>query len=742
MFMRNGCEHPVRLMLYCFAVTVFIGLSGCAGDGTVVFHVSTEGDDAGVGTVDRPFASFERARDAVRELKLTDTGKGNGAVIEIHGGTYEMRSSFALTESDSGLDGVPVIWRAHEGDTVVLSGGGTVRGFNVLTDEKVRGRLNEDARSHVLWTDLAGQGITDYGDIKPDGGNRTELFFKGSYMTLARYPNEDWLTIADVPQNGPKMLHPGLDRDKSAVPRGRHYGRFTYDGNRPERWSEADDIWMHGFWVWDWRDEYLPVERIDTRTKAVYPREPHHASGYQKGQRYYFLNILEELDSPGEYYIDRDQGILYFWPPEQISDGDVTMPVVTEPLITMDNVSNVTISGLTFAVSRGSGVSMTGGSGNLVAGCDFHNLGDFCVVIDGGTNNGVKSCDMYEVGRGGVILDGGDRKTLTPAGNYAENNHIHHFARRIKTYQAGVQITGVGNRASHNLIHDSPHTGIFLVTSRVGNDHIIEYNELHHLAQETGDVGAIYLCGRNFTFRGTVIRHNYLHHLLGPGLHGVMAVYLDDFTSGTTVYGNVFYKAGRAGFIGGGRDNTIENNLFVECAPSVHLDARGIGWASYYFKNSMETFNQQLDDVSFREPPYSERYPGLLTLMDDEPAIPKGTRILYNVSQGGRWFDLYDHLDFDVFEMTGNYVADPMLVHWLRKGEDKFRDYDSGNEEIKTLLQARGNVLADQPPVTVSGDGDRFDIPEGSPVFDTGFKPIPFDRIGLYVDEYRTSLPE
>ena len=102
------------------------------------------------------------------------------------------------------------------------------------------------------------------------------------------------------------------------------------------------------------------------------------------------------------------------------------------------------------------------------------------------------------------------------------------------------------------------------------------------MALETHDVGAFYL-GRNYTERGNVVRYNYFHHLGREGVKAedlVQAVYLDDCASGTLVYGNVFYRAGRAAMIGGGRDNTIENNIFVECTPSVHVDARGLGWAS------------------------------------------------------------------------------------------------------------------------------------------------------------------
>ena len=275
----------------------------------------------------------------------------------------------------------------------------------------------------------------------------------------------------------------------------------------------------------------------------------------------------------------------------------------------------------------------------------------------------------------------------------------------------------------------------------MGNDHIIEYNELHSLAKETGDVGAIYLCGRDFTMRGNIVRYNYIHHQKCPGLHGVMAIYLDDFTSGTEVYGNICYKAGRAILLGGGRDNTIANNIFLECDPSVHVDQRGTGWAKYYFENN-NSFKDLMDAVDYKNPPYSERYPELLTLQDDEPARAKGNRIINNISSGGRWLDLYDRLDYSVVTVKNNLVSDPVLSRWLREGAKEFKTYNYGDSELMKILEDNGNLLTESSPGFPDPDNHDFTLPADSPARELGFKDIPMDKIGLYIDEYRTSLPE
>ena len=116
---------------------------------------------------------------------------------------------------------------------------------------------------------------------------------------------------------------------------------------------------------------------------------------------------------------------------------------------------------------------------------------------------------------------------------------------------------------AHNLIHDAPHIAVIFG----GNNHIIEYNEIYNVCYESNDAGAIY-AGRDWTMRGTVIRYNYMHHISGFKGKGCVGVYLDDMYCGTKIYGNLFYRVTRAAFIGGGRDNIVENNLFVECTPS------------------------------------------------------------------------------------------------------------------------------------------------------------------------------
>jgi hypothetical protein len=264
-------------------------------------------------------------------------------------------------------------------------------------------------------------------------------------------------------------------------------------------------------------------------------------------------------------------------------------------------------------------------------------------------------------------------------------------------YHPAIMLQGVGNRAAHNLIHDAPHEAIGFG----GNEHLIELNEIHRVCMESNDAGAMYN-GRDWTQRGTVVRHNFLHDINGFRGQGCVGVYLDDMLAGTLISGNVFYRVTMAAFIGGGRDNTIENNLFVDCRPAVHVDARAMGWAADCVDNEMK---RGLLAMPYKSELWQKRYPKLVNVWEDEPAAPKGNLIARNVCKGGTW----DHV------------------------EAKARPYQT----------FRDNLVSQEIRFVDAAKMD-FRLPDDSPVYKQvpGFQKIPFEQIGLVRDEYRPRLPE
>ena len=663
---------------------------------SMTLYVSTTGKDSWSGLhrapdaqkADGPFATLERARDEIRHLKKQGHFPADGVNVEIAGGVYELGKTFALEAEDSGTARFPIAYHARHGEQVRLVGGRQLTDWKPVTDAAILARLEPGARKNVWQTDLTKLGLKELPGLQgsPQWGQSTpgvELFFQDKPMTLARWPNDGPARVADVVGS-----HPVDDYGA----RGNNEGKIIYEGDRPLRWAGESDIWLHGFWALDWADQRQRLESIDTEKRIITLAKPDHEWGYRVGQWYYAFNILAELDKPGEWYLDHAKNILYFWPTASLTQETPLISVVPS-LVTTNNTSHVTLQGLTLEAAQGTGIIIQGGENVHVRTCIIRNVSSWGVRILDAKNSGVMGCDIYYTGDGGIDLEGGDRKTLTPGNLYAENNHIHHYSRWNPVYNAGVRLGGVANRVRHNLIHDAPHLAIGLI----GNDHLIEFNEIHSVLLESNDAGVIY-AGQDWSMRGNMIRYNYLHHVYGREGRGCMGVYLDDNFSSATVFGNVFYQVPRAAFLGGGRDNVVENNLFIDCSPAVNVDARGLEWRA----NGKANLTERLNAMPYQSEPWRSRYPELLTLLEDDPMAPKGTLITRNIAVGGKWTNI-ERAAIPYAVMKDNFTeGDPHLVD-IAKGDFRLR--------------------------------------KDSPAFKLGFKPIPIEKIGLYRDSKRATWP-
>ncbi len=661
------------------AVTLALVLPAAAAP--TVLHVAPGGDDAAAGTAEAPLAGIEGARDALRKLR-GDGKLAGGAVVVLAAGRYERTKALTLGKGDGGTAEAPIVYRAADGAEVRISGGRVVTGFEPVTDPAELKRLPPGSKGKVLRADLKAPGIAEYGRMsrrgfaEPGRLAHMELFYRDRPMTLSRWPNEGFARIA-------------------SLPKGKRARVFAYEGDRPKRWRDEPDAWVYGYWYHDWADTYMKVEAIDPAGKTLTVRAPAHRYGLRKGNRWHALNLLCELDSPGEFYVDREAGVLYFRPPGELREGDCVVSIAPS-LVEAEDASHVTFRGLTFEACRGTAVKVEGGRGVRVVGCTIRNTGKKGVVLVGRDHAAV-GCDIHDTGGGGIVLRGGDRKTLTPGNVTAENNHVHRYSRWCHTYRAAVSVGGCGNVVRHNLLHDGHHNAIQLG----GNDHVIEFNEVHSVCWNTGDVGAFYM-GRDWTARGTVIRHNFFHHISGPGHHGAMGVYLDDQASGIRIVGNVFHKVTRAVFLGGGCDNVVANNLFVACVPAVHLDNRGMGWQKKATDDPKGTLRTRFKAMPVTSELWRKRYPKLAGILDDDPGVPKRNRFVRNVCIGGQW----EH------------------IH-------------RGTRHLQTIE----NNLTDADASLVDPPGGDFRVADAAAVQAIGFEPIPFEKIGLLRDRTRASWP-
>jgi len=519
----NVFNKSVSVGVILLMASVFF-ICSC-GPQPIKLYVANNGSDkSGDGTIDHPFETLERARDEIRKLKK-DNGGNKSFQVNLREGIYFRNSSFELSEEDSGSEGEIVVYSAYKNEKVVIHGGRKIplQSAQKVKDADVLVRLNSSVRNKIVEIDLDTEEIHNTGELRPVGFARpfgpawAELFVNGKPYSLARWPNDSTVKMGKVIDKG------SVPRDGDFSNRG---ATFEFTTERPLNWKNQNDIWISGYFFRGWAEDAVELAEIDTLKKIFKTKQPS-LYGFGSGlkfQRWFVYNILEEVDEPGEFYIDRKTQKLYFYPSEEIEELEVSM--LEKPMVSIKGASNVHVEGITFECSRGMGIYMERTKNNLIHNCTFRNLGMVGVCMgrgikpfkdlvhegigepesekigsylqhiymdpvfnrEAGHNNGVVNCTIYNTGAGGVHLSGGDRLTLEPGNNYVENCTIHDFNRIEKSYRAGIDISGVGNRISHCELFNAPSMAILLH----GNDHLIEYNEIHHVCQEVHDQGALY----------------------------------------------------------------------------------------------------------------------------------------------------------------------------------------------------------------------------------------------------------
>lgn len=684
--------------------------------------VSPSGRDDAPGTRAQPLRTLEAARDAVRKA-----GPSAGAVVLLREGRYVRRTTFELNEADSGSAQAPVVFKAAAGEKAILDGGLVIppESCRPVTDKAVRARLVSGARNRVLQIDLRLAGITNCGTLAPRGLGHAcrpapvELFINSRPMDIARYPNR-----------GEAPIPLGRVIERGSAPRWGDFtgklARFQYEDSRAERWIQSRDLCIAGIFSNNGDEDILPVGAIDPKQETLTLALPHLYGFSQVADKtaWRALNLIEEIDIPGEYAVDRDSGILYFYPPGDMKEARGQVSVMEDPLVAMEGASFVRFENLIMENTRGTGFYVERGMSNVIAGCTLRNIGLVAVQIgkgaapfpeglhdgrgnqasgkpgepasrrlgswqeylyknsawnrEAGSGHTIRDCDIHDTGAGAVSLGGGDRKTLAAAGNTVANCDIHHVNRLDRSFKAAVCIDGVGNKILHNRIHDTPGMAIHLH----GNDHLIEFNRIHHVLLDMADQGA-FAMGLDPSESGHLLRYNFFHDILPvrPGAD-VQALLFDDCAAAcATVFGNVFYRTGTRGVIrfDGGGSCLVANNIVVECPPFLRADNVDTRRVLRFMKGELGR-ERLLKNVDITRPPYSTRYPVLLEIYEGKRRITQPFKY--------------------------NYVP---------------------TNDVSQFVDAAALDFQLKPGHTVSNA-----IPD--------FEPIPFELIGLRTNEYRKTL--
>ncbi len=665
------------------------------------FFVSPQGNDlwsgklAEPGENDGPFATVGRAREAVRQLRKSQNESRRVRVV-LRGGTYYLDAPLEFGPDNSGTEKSPVIYAAATGEKVVLSGGRRLEGGH--------------------WGEVGGRKawMIEVSEVKHDSWRFQQLFVNGTRAPRTRLPKQGEYRIESLP---------GYTGDFLRSPT----KQFIYaPGNVVPTWRNLHDVEVVG--ITKWLDNRLPIESVNGPTRTVTFDRPSLftlLSGDKPGF-YWVENVFEALDTPGQWYLDRAGGVLYYLPRpgEEMSSAEIIAPRLSQVLRVAGRagapVHDVHFEGLTFAhtewqppadyaSSLQAGIEVPGAllfdyaERCAVTGCRIEHVGNYGVEIGVGCADiEIAHNQITDIGAGGVRIghffswetDGSgrlterglQRKAAMPQGPHSEritvaDNEIAHCGR-FTPEAVGVF---VGDNAHiqviHNHIYDLFYSGIsvgsvqdFGPCQATGN--IVEYNHVHDIGQGLlSDLAAIYTCSTP----DSRIRFNRLHDVARRD-YGGWGIYPDEGSHDLLIQKNLVYRCqDGALFAHHNRKITAENNIFA-FSRSAQVERGGIGGFELICRRNIFQFQegQAVGD--------------------------------YGGANCGR--DICEFDDNLYWNATGKPVlfGKKTLVEWQAMGHDK-------------------NSLVADPKFVDPENGD-FHLRHGSPAAQIGFETWDFSAVG------------
>jgi len=661
-----------------------------AGD----FFVAPDGNDAWSGRLpkpnaegtDGPFASVPAAQAAVRKARAAQPTKP--VTVRLRGGVHRLRAPLVFTPPDSGAPGATVTYAAYPGETPVLSGGVAITGWQQRSGGVWRAPVPEARDGKWLFR---------------------RLYVNGQRRALARTPDSGkYFRIDNRPllHNDPETGEE-VDATKFA---------FLFKGDDLRAWPRLRQI--NAVVLRNWESAILPIESVDEKTHMVVFTGPMKWE-LRRGLRYYVEGFREALDAPGEWWLDRQEGALYYrpLPGEDMNTVSVVAPKLTEFVVMRGgpgiglHVEHITFDGLAFrhsdytvpptghsdwqaAVTIPAAIGADGARNITFRRCEVRNVGRYAIWFRRGcTNNRVEQCEIADLGAGGVRIGEAGRAVGVAAtgGNVVHNCFIHDGG---SVYYGAIPVwigQSSDNQVTHNEICDFNYTGVsvgwcwgFAPTSCHRNT--IAYNHLHHLGRGVlFDMAAIYTLGIS---TGTVIHHNLIHHIWGwVEPTGAGGIYPDEGSSGLLIENNVVYCTQSGSLtVHYGRDNVVRNNIFAFGQQhQIHLGRAG--------KHSSQTL---LNNIVY----FSE---GGLFLRLSELVSDR---------------NVYWHTGGDDVEFPGALSFE----QWQQKGCDV------------------NSVMAD--PKFVDPENFDFRLQPDSPALKLGFKPIDVSTAGLVGDPEWVARPK
>ena len=691
-------------------------------DGQKIF-VSTVGDDSGDGSEEEPLRTLEKAIDVANEMR-EDSDK----LIEIllREGTYSVTNTIKIINSQK--DDSLLKISAYQDEKVTINAGVDIplSAMSIADSDFTNAIIDKPNAGSVLQYNLKDAQIEDFGEISLRGHlisdekeAQAELSLNGEVQKLAGWPNGEYTGLIK-----PTDSNEYGKRTKSGIANGCSF-QVNYD--RPSQWSKPEQAWLSGTIGPNYEFDYYPVSRFDSEEKRVYlsrgALEKYYTEPY-----YRFENVPEELDEPGEYYIDRQSGMLYFYPPEDAPKDSVLTITMSTPtlgvsgkasnsMFRIENSKNIVFENLIFKGGRGSAITGKNNSNIKFINCEINSFGENGIRFDASTDITISDCKIHDVGQDGILfVSCGNYQTLSPSNIVVSNNDIYNFARLERSYKTGIDFgyRCVGATAANNHIHNGPHAG--MIFYGVNND--IYGNEFDHLVTEFSDMDALYCNNSNYPWeRGNKIHNNYFHDIGKSSMNGrhqinVRAIRTDNRGCGLNIYENLFYNIGDGGNGNGnngigaitaeGTRNRIFNNLFVDCNeayfntlqykeietaddgtlyPDTIINSSGVEVANTINGAKVADLKKQMENYL---PVYGKQFPELYKYFYEHPNMSKTNEFKNNMI-------INISIPLSNFNGTQNeegFRGSQMLTaasgNYVSTSDPGFVSYDNGNLELSS----------------------------------------------------------
>ena len=693
--------------------------------------------DAGPG---KNLPTLEAALTRVADLRKTDTA--SPVVVRLAPGDYVPEGPVDITRKHSATN-----W----GELVVCA-----------ADFSRKPRLFGGVRV-VNWTKTEFNGFpnvwcADVSGLKLPRNVRL-AFYNGRRLQPARWPNLDserpyttGFAFADVrgfAPTGKRFSSTGLFEDEIQIRPGDRRG-----------WAHPEDAWVIAFPRHNWWNRAFAIRSVSNDVVKVDAPHKEITDRLFPWDRWCVENMAEELDVPGEWYLDPRAQKLYLLTPDGSDPNGATVTLERGREILRIGASNVSVIGLELTAAS-AGVRVDHADDVKLLGCSIHDIG-----FHGG--NGVwimghrvrmADCDVFNIGGHGVFVQSYPKENRVDdrLEVVVENNYVHHTGQ-VNSHGIGIWITGQGVRASHNLIHDTPRCGMF----GYGRFCELSYNRIRHTNTINDDTGAIY--GGGWTGGiGSRVCYNWISDSIGfqrqrDGSYrlykGACGVYPDEGCGGLSVYGNLIESCHHVAMhLHNGRWITISNNVFVSngalpTGPSsaqLSLQSWNSQTNGYFVHDRRAAISNEYHRLVDRDPRWLQ-YPALAQAPDNETAFSSdGTtmmgvqvknNIVYYPDQGEGMMLRAGRLNMATNAFDNN-------VYWPGQSTNVTMQAGQKGGHDWTAWRATGadahSVIAD--PLFVDAAKHDYRLKPDSPARKLGFVDLPYDQMGLQRSRYRPELP-